>query len=649
MEDILSQEQSSSRDQEQVYYARNKMPSCRIDDLIMISNSQGSYLFVNYNRDEDESPVFKIRNSRVDYGQLQLQLVVMEVIYPIPLYHHESERANILHAIRDGLAVVKETNHIITFSVGRMHHIEEVDLNIIDCVQPIKVKSPIYVKGDCESGICGEVKVERRPRITYKYFLSLKPKSGCVELNNRTGSWRYEGRCDEVENDFFEITVWDGLGGYATQRIYIKCEQEEKPIGVNVLNVPLPIVAASPLPIWGDVRVINTPSVSVVSLPEVTIASLPPVEVSGLVSVTVPEVVTVTVGQPIDVNVLTLPEVAIASLPAVELSGTPTVTFDQPIEVTTGTTPLAVTVSEAVEVTIASLPAVEISGTPTVTFDQPIEVTTGTTPLAVTVSEVVEVTIASLPAVEISGTPTVTFDQPVEVEVVNEVTIASLPPVELSGTPTVAIEQPLEVCVLELPAVLLAVEVVNELTIASLPGVTVANELTIASLPEVTVSNELTIASLPAVEVSGLVSVTIPEAVTITAATPIRVVVVTAATTEVNLNAYNFYETSLTTLNVQSSSSNVVVYDISRSIDQTLFAHLVSGSSVIGQLIVSPTLNPDYFYPAGSTQELSLTAPNYPFVSNYLGRYLGVQFTNDTTTDATVEVIAQSQGPITEE
>ncbi|MBQ1787016.1 MAG: hypothetical protein II005_09910, partial [Turicibacter sp.] len=173
--------------------------------------------------------------------------------------------------------------------------------------------------------------------------------------------------------------------------------------------------------------------------------------------------------------------------------------------------------------------------------------------------------------------------------------------------------------------------------------------LTITSLPEVTVANELTIASLPSVEISGLVSVTIPEAVTITSATPIEVVVVTAATTEVNLNAYNFYETPLTTLNVPNSSSNVVVYDISRSIDQTLFAHLVSGSSVIGQLIVSPTLNPDYFYPAGISQELSITSPNYPFVSNYFGRYVGVQFTNDTATDATVEVIAQSQGPITEE
>ncbi len=545
MEDILSQEQSSSRDQEQVYYARNKMPSCRIDDLIMISNSQGSYLFVNYNRDEDESPVFKIRNSRVDYGQLQLQLVVMEVIYPIPLYHHESERANILHAIRDGLAVVKETNHIITFSVGRMHHIEEVDLNIIDCVQPIKVKSPIYVKGDCESGICGEVKVERRPRITYKYFLSLKPKSGCVELNNRTGSWRYEGRCDEVENDFFEITVWDGLGGYATQRIYIKCEQEEKPIGVNVLNVPLPIVAASPLPIWGDVRVINTPSVSVVSLPEVTIASLPPVEVSGLVSVTVPEVVTVTVGQPIDVNVLTLPEVAIASLPAVEVSGL-----------------VSVTVPDGL----------------TVTAEQPIDVNVLTLP---------EVTIASLPAVEVSGLVSVTVPDVL----------------------TVTAEQPIDVNVLTLP--------------------------------------EVAIASLPAVEVSGLVSVTVPEVITVTVEQPIDVVVITTITTVADLNAYNYYETPLTSLYVSVATSAAVIYDISRSIDQTIFTHLASGDSVIAQIIISPTSNPDYFYPAGITQELSVTSPNYPFVSNYFGRYLGVSFSNNTA-PATVEVIAQSQGPIIE-
>ena len=730
MEDILSQEQSSSRDQEQVYYARNKMPSCRIDDLIMISNSQGSYLFVNYNRDEDESPVFKIRNSRVDYGQLQLQLVVMEVIYPIPLYHHESERANILHAIRDGLAVVKETNHIITFSVGRMHHIEEVDLNIIDCVQPIKVKSPIYVKGDCESGICGEVKVERRPRITYKYFLSLKPKSGCVELNNRTGSWRYEGRCDEVENDFFEITVWDGLGGYATQRIYIKCEQEEKPIGVNVLNVPLPIVAASPLPIWGDVRVINTPSVSVVSLPEVTIASLPPVEVSGLVSVTVPEVVTVTVGQPIDVNVLTLPEVAIASLPAVEVSGLVsvtvpdvlTVTVEQPIDVNVLTLPevaiaslpaveisglvsvtvpdvLTVTAEQPIdvnvltlpEVTIASLPAVEISGTPTVlinstnvltvTIPEVVEVCIVNTDLSVVVATVIvdplidanvislpEVTIASLPAVEVSGLVsvtvpdvlTVTAEQPIDVNVLTlpEVALASLPAVEVSGLVSVTVpdvltvtaEQPIDVNVLTLPEV--AIASLPAVEVSGLVSVTVPDVLTVTAEQPIEVNvltlPEVAIASLPAVEVSGLVSVTVPEVITVTVEQPIDVVVITTITTVADLNAYNYYETPLTSLYVPVAASAAVIYDISRSIDQTIFTHLASGDSVIAQIIISPTSNPDYFYPAGITQELSVTSPNYPFVSNYFGRYLGVSFSNDTVTPATVEVIAQSQGPIIE-
>ena len=666
MEDILSQEQSSSRDQEQVYYARNKMPSCRIDDLIMISNSQGSYLFVNYNRDEDESPVFKIRNSRVDYGQLQLQLVVMEVIYPIPLYHHESERANILHAIRDGLAVVKETNHIITFSVGRMHHIEEVDLNIIDCIQPIKVKSPIYVKGDCESGICGEVKVERRPRITYKYFLSLKPKSGCVELNNRTGSWRYEGRCDEVENDFFEITVWDGLGGYATQRIYIKCEQEEKPIGVNVLNVPLPIVAASPLPIWGDVRVINTPSVSVVSLPEVTIASLPPVEVSGLVSVTVPEVVTVTVGQPIDVNVLTLPEVAIASLPAVEVSGLVSVTVPDGLTVTVEQ-PIDVNVLTLPEVAIASLPAVEISGLVSVTVPDVLTVT-AEQPIDVNVLTLPEVTIASLPAVEVSGLVsvtvpdvlTVTAEQPIDVNVLTlpEVAIASLPAVEVSGLVSVTVpdvltvtaEQPIDVNVLTLPEV--AIASLPAVEVSGLVSVTVPDVLTVTAEQPIEVNvltlPEVAIASLPAVEVSGLVSVTVPEVITVTVEQPIDVVVITTITTVADLNAYNYYETPLTSLYVPVAASAAVIYDISRSIDQTIFTHLASGDSVIAQIIISPTSNPDYFYPAGITQELSVTSPNYPFVSNYFGRYLGVSFSNDTVTPATVEVIAQSQGPIIE-
>ena len=441
MEGILFEDQLSSRDPEQVYYTRNQMPSCRVDDLIMISNSQGSYLFANYNRDRDESPVFKIRNSRADYGQLQLQLVVMEVIYPIPLFHHESERANILHAVRDGLAVVRETDNIITFSVGRMHRIEEVDLKTIDCVQPIRVKSPIRVEGDCENGISGEVKVERGPRVPYQYFLSMRPRYGSVQLNNRTGNWQYEGRCDEVENDVFEITVWDGLGGYATQRIYIKCEEEESPSDVNIVNLPLPMVAAAPLPIFGDVRVINTPNVSISGIPTVNLASGtitvnigPAIEISGIVSVTLNNPVQVT-------GVVDLGPTA-----AVAISGVPTVILD-------AASAISLSVAEPLEVTgvvdLGPSAAVAISGVPTVILDaasaislsvtEPLEVTG-----AVDLGPTAAVAISGIPVISISGVDTSTGFVPV-----TGLLEFGSAAVAISGVPTVAVGSTVSVTIAE--------------------------------------------------------------------------------------------------------------------------------------------------------------------------------------------------------
>ena len=91
-----------------------------------------------------------------------------------------------------------------------------------------------------------------------------------------------------------------------------------------------------------------------------------------------------------------------------------------------------------------------------------------------------------------------------------------------------------------------------------------------------------------------------------------------------------------------------MTYDVSRSIDNTLFAHLVSGSTVLGEMVVSPTLNVNYFYPTGITQALSSTSRSARLFSNHYGRYVGISFVNNTPTTAEVEVIAQSQGPITQ-
>ena len=531
MEGILFEDQLSSRDPEQVYYTRNQMPSCRVDDLIMISNSQGSYLFANYNRDRDESPVFKIRNSRADYGQLQLQLVVMEVIYPIPLFHHESERANILHAVRDGLAVVRETDNIITFSVGRMHRIEEVDLKTIDCVQPIRVKSPIRVEGDCENGISGEVKVERGPRVPYQYFLSMRPRYGSVQLNNRTGNWQYEGRCDEVENDVFEITVWDGLGGYATQRIYIKCEEEESPSDVNIVNLPLPMVAAAPLPIFGDVRVINTPNVSISGIPTVNLASGtitvnigPAIEISGIVSVTLNNPVQVT-------GVVDLGPTA-----AVAISGVPTVILD-------AASAISLSVAEPLEVTgvvdLGPTAVVAISGVPTVILD-------AASAISLSVAEPLEVTgvvdLGPTAAVAISGVPTVILDAASAIslsvaeplEVTGVVDLGPSAAVAISGVPTVILDaasaislsvaEPLEVTgVVDLgPTAAVAISGVPTVILdaASAISLSVAEPLEVTGVVDLGPTAAVAISGVPTVilDAASAISLSVAEPLEVTGA-----------------------------------------------------------------------------------------------------------------------------------
>ena len=292
--DIIIGDQLYITNEELVNYSSTSRKPCRKHDLIMILNAHGSYLFAECGR--NESPIFKIREIQPEYGQVQLHLTVMEVSYPNCLLHSGNNRANILYAIREGLAVVKESDSVITFTLGKGQRIEKVQLKEIKEYHRITVKSPIYVKGDCQEGIEGAVKVQGHCPYPNAFFLTKRPKKGTVKLNEKTGEWIYHSNeaCDE--QDTFEISVWNFAGGCATQCIYVSCEQSREPVDVNITNVPLPVIVTNPVPVFGDVRVINTP--------------------------------TVNIDEPIDVNVLTIPEVTIASLPPVEISGTPTVIID---------------------------------------------------------------------------------------------------------------------------------------------------------------------------------------------------------------------------------------------------------------------------------------------------------------------------------
>ena len=611
MDEIIIGDQLYITHEELVNYSSASRKPCRKHDLIMISNAHGSYLFAECGR--NESPIFKIREIQPEYGQVQLHLTVMEVSYPNCLLHSGNNRANILYAIREGLAVVKESDSVITFTLGKGQRIEKVQLKEIKEYHPITVKSPIYVKGDCQEGIEGAVKVQGHCPYPNAFFLTKRPKKGTVKLNAKTGEWIYQSNeaCDE--QDTFEISVWNFAGGCATQCIYVSCEQSREPVDVNITNVPLPVIVTNPVPVFGDVRVINTP--------------------------------TVNIDEPIDVNVLTIPEVTIASLPPVEISGTPTVIIDS-------AETLSVTIPGVVEVCIIDAELTVL--VETVVFNQVITADVISLP-EVTIAN--ELTIASLPSVTISGTipvtgtvgitgtPTVLVGNPVSISGTPTVVISTTVPVTgtvgITGTPTVLVGNPVLISGTPTVAISGTVPVAGNVGITGTPTVLVGNSITVGSLPAVSLSGT------PTVSVTGLISVTIPQVVTVTVLNPVEVAIVTPLSTEANLNAYNYYE-SVTTLTVPADGSSRVVYDVSRSIDNTLFTHLVSGSTVLGEMVVSPTLNNNYFYTSGVSRELSPSDPNYPFVSNYYGRYVGISFVNSTTTLAEVEVIAQSQGPITE-
>ncbi|MCU7210213.1 hypothetical protein NEH72_10280, partial [Turicibacter sp. 1E2] len=296
--------------------------SNQIDSLIMISNARGSHLFAKYGR--EESPVFKIKAVQNEFGKPKLRLAVMEVVYPQDLYRELDERAAVLKAINDKMVVVKETETTILFVPEMGQRVSTVELPEVDCICcKLGVKSPVFVKGDCSQPITGCVDVEGTCPARNFFFVCQKPRHGVLELDQNTGQWVYQSRCECYEKDTFEIVVWNVSGVWVTQRTIIDCEPQPGVIDVNVINPTLTIVAEYPI----DVNVATIPpvvvrtegeslAVDVVGVANVTIDG--PVEVTGL-DINFPETITVTTAEDLAL--------------AVSVAGVPTVTINGPLEV----------------------------------------------------------------------------------------------------------------------------------------------------------------------------------------------------------------------------------------------------------------------------------------------------------------------------
>ena len=413
----------------------------QINSLIMISNARGSHLFAKYGR--DESPIFKIKAVQTEFAKPKLRLTVMEVIYPRDLYRELDSRAAVLMAIKDGMAVVKETDTMITFipEMGQRSIVVEIPEVDCECCKLI-VESPVYVKGDCSQPIRGRVDVDGNCPARNLFYVCQKPRHGILDLDCETGEWVYQSRCEDPERDTFEIIVWNVSGGWATQRTMIACESQPEVIDVNILNTPLTIVAEYPI----DVNVATLPpvvvrtegealAVDVVGMASVTIDGA--VEVTGL-NVEFPDVMTVTTAgdDALTVNVIGVPSVTIdgpVQVSGIEISGLE-LTFPDVMMVTTaGDGPLAVSVTGVPTVTLDG--AVEVTGVDIKFPDVMMVTTAGDGPLAVSVTGVPTVTLDG--AVEVTGVD-IKFPEIMTVTTVKDESLA----VSVTGTPSVTIDGP---------------------------------------------------------------------------------------------------------------------------------------------------------------------------------------------------------------
>ena len=627
----------------------------QINSLIMISNARGSHLFAKYGR--DESPVFKIKAVQTEFAKPKLRLTVMEVIYPRDLYRELDARAAVLMAIKDGMAVVKETDTMITFipEMGQRSIVVEIPEVDCECCKLI-VESPVYVKGDCSQPIRGRVDVDGNCPARNLFYVCQKPRHGVLDLDRETGEWVYQSRCEDPEGDTFEIIVWNVSGGWTAQRTVIACERQPEVIDVNIVNTPLTIVAEYPI----DVNVATLPpvvvrtegealAVDVVGMASVTIDGA--VEVTG-VNVEFPDVMTVTTPEDAPLSV------SVVGVPTVTIDGVVNVAFPDIMAVTTPE-------DEPLSVSITGVQSVTFDGVVTVTgadvyLPDLMKVTTPEgAPLSVSVTGVPSVTIDGFVSVDFPDVMTVTIaeDAPLSVSV------AGLPSVTIDGAVTVTgvdVEFP------DVMTVTTAEDAPLSVSVAGLPSVTIDGAVTVTGVdvefPDVmTVTTaedaplSVSVASLPSVTLDGPVTVTglditIPDIMTVTTAenAPLSVSVTGLPSVTIDgpvkISPYGLYSVSTDLPEIAKNSSEQALFDTANSIDQTVFVKLPAGVTATIQPIVVPK---------GETETYALGDPiektsNYAFTNTTPASKVGVQVGNPGTTALTgARVTVESHEPIT--
>ena len=229
-----------------------------LDDLIMISNDDNEYMFIE--AAGIRTPVFKVKNIDMVGDDYELTLRPMEVFFPESLYRILSGDEKILKALFDKFAAAKEIDPSadFTYLISAVATVTLLEISEINSDATWKVEQRVDRVNRCPNPTFGSVEITDPPA-NLEVILTHGPHNGEIEFGPSPFQWTYLCWVGKSRNDHFEITIWDAASGvWATQVVHIwdHCKKS-KTLNVNVINENPIDTYSRPIPLTTEVMQVS--------------------------------------------------------------------------------------------------------------------------------------------------------------------------------------------------------------------------------------------------------------------------------------------------------------------------------------------------------------------------------------------------------
>ncbi|MGL4337689.1 MAG: DUF6385 domain-containing protein [Turicibacter sp.] len=194
---------------------------CELGDIIMVSDCHCHWINKCFHTRFGDvvSPVFKVKHVR--YNKLELE--IMKVVFPYPVYRCGDELEEILEAIKDGNAVVDSTTVLFSLRRSEIFKIKKLEIQEIQVIEALQSEANKTLCLPMESTM-GSVKCNNPNKGVLKFFITKSPIYGNCFIED-DGRWEYTNTAGTVITDAFEVTIWDSRGAYTIQKVILQVKE----------------------------------------------------------------------------------------------------------------------------------------------------------------------------------------------------------------------------------------------------------------------------------------------------------------------------------------------------------------------------------------------------------------------------------------